>query len=103
MISRVEEGDQEKREGKVLENEIEQIMLGTSDNESYYHVWSQCTNQKKAKKRKKERKKERDLVQWFMPVIPVAQEAEAGGLQVQSRPQQLSKSLSNLASPCLKF
>lgn len=38
-----------------------------------------------------------------MPVIPMTQEAEAGGLQAQSQPQQLSKALSNLVRPCPKI
>ncbi|KAG3267279.1 hypothetical protein H1C71_034715 [Ictidomys tridecemlineatus] len=32
--------------------------------------------------------------QWHTPIIPVTPEAEAGGLQVQSQPKQLSKTLS---------
>uniref|UniRef100_A0A8C5YQI3 MCF.2 cell line derived transforming sequence-like 2 n=1 Tax=Marmota marmota marmota TaxID=9994 RepID=A0A8C5YQI3_MARMA len=34
-----------------------------------------------------------------MPIIPVAQEAEAGGLQVGGQPQQLTEALSNLGTP----
>uniref|UniRef100_A0A8D2B925 Uncharacterized protein n=1 Tax=Sciurus vulgaris TaxID=55149 RepID=A0A8D2B925_SCIVU len=35
------------------------------------------------------------------PVIPAVWEAEAGGSQVQSQPQQLSEALSNLVRPRL--
>ena len=35
------------------------------------------------------------------PVIPEAQEAEAGGWQVQTQPRQLSEALSNSMRPCL--
>uniref|UniRef100_A0A8D2B7G9 Uncharacterized protein n=1 Tax=Sciurus vulgaris TaxID=55149 RepID=A0A8D2B7G9_SCIVU len=38
--------------------------------------------------------------QWCTPVIPVAQEAEAGGSRVQ---RKFEASLSNLARPCLKM
>uniref|UniRef100_A0A8C6A505 Uncharacterized protein n=1 Tax=Marmota marmota marmota TaxID=9994 RepID=A0A8C6A505_MARMA len=38
---------------------------------------------------------------WCAPVIPAAWEAEAGGSQVQSQPQQLREALSNSARPCL--
>ncbi len=38
-----------------------------------------------------------------MPVIPVAQEAEAGGLLIQNQPQQLREILSKLVRPCLKI
>ena len=39
-------------------------------------------------------KKTRGQALWRTPIIPVAQEAEARGSQVQSQPHQLSKTLS---------
>ena len=38
-----------------------------------------------------------------MPVIPAAQEAEAGAWQVKSQPQQFNEVLSNLMRYCLKI
>uniref|UniRef100_A0A8D2DAC1 Uncharacterized protein n=1 Tax=Sciurus vulgaris TaxID=55149 RepID=A0A8D2DAC1_SCIVU len=41
---------------------------------------------------------------WYTPVIPETLEAEAGGLQVQTQPQQLREALSNSVRPyCLKI
>uniref|UniRef100_A0A8D2HPL1 Uncharacterized protein n=1 Tax=Urocitellus parryii TaxID=9999 RepID=A0A8D2HPL1_UROPR len=50
---------------------------------------------------KSERKRKGNCGWWLMPVIPVAQEAEAGGSLVQSQLQQLREALSNLKRHCV--